>query len=388
MLEAMKCPACSAALEAPKDGSPLLRCPYCNTMISHDGASPDSREARAVTGSPHPPFSLGLKIGFLLALVVVFAVPLIIIMVAHSTIKEVRSTAPQFVIPDLPIRIVTTVPTPPIPVRPPEPPAFARMVQEFGAEGVGPGRFQDAESIALDGLGHIFVGELSGGRVQVFDLQGKYLAGWNTGSVKNLLALAADRKGTVYAAVAPQILRFEAMTGKPLGPLDDMNTDVEEFYKDVFCTVDGDVYAIGGNSHIVQFDADGKIKSTIRADDKVGEPVEFQRVLVQPGGEIYALDKERGIFKFASDGRYINRFGGGQGKEHLSSPRCLASDGKGRIYVSDEGPAIFVFDADGGFIDTFGTNQGAFGLAISDNNEIYASFADLHAIRKFVLEKP
>jgi outer membrane protein assembly factor BamB len=388
MLEAMKCPACSAALEAPKDGSPLLRCPYCNMVIARDGTSTDAPQGPAVTPSPLPPVSLGLKIGCLLALVIVFAIPLIIIMLAHRTAKEIRNTAPQIVTPAIPTRIEITVPTPPIPVPPPQPPSFARMVQEFGAEGVGPGRFQDAESIALDGLGHIYVGEFSGGRVQVFDLQGKYLAGWNTGSVKSLQALAADRKGTVYAAVAPQILRFEAMTGKPLGPLDDMNTDVEEFYRDVFCTVDGDVYAIGGNSHIVQFDADGKIKNTIRADDKVGEAVELQRVLVQPGGEIYALDKERGVFKFASDGHYVNRFGGGQGKERLSSPRCLASDGKGRIYVSDEGPAIFVFDPDGGFLDTFGTNQGAFGLAISDNNEIYASFADLHAIRKFVLEKP
>ena len=36
MLEALKCPACAASLEAPKDGSPLLRCPYCNTMISQE----------------------------------------------------------------------------------------------------------------------------------------------------------------------------------------------------------------------------------------------------------------------------------------------------------------------------------------------------------------
>ena len=223
--------------------------------------------------------------------------------------------------------------------------------------------------------------------MQVFDLQGKFLANWNTGSVHNLLALAAGRKGIVYADIAPQIIRFDGMTGKSLGAVDDMNTDVEEFYRDVFVTVDGDVYAIGGNSHIIQLDADGKIKRTIRADDKVGEAVGFQRVLVQPTGEIYAVDRDRGIFKFASDGRDINRFGGG-GKGHLLSPRNLASDGKGRIYVSDEGPSIQVFDPDGAYIDTVGNNEGAFGLAITDTNEIYACFADRHVVRKFVLDKP
>ena len=167
-----------------------------------------------------------------------------------------------------------------------------------------------------------------------------------------------------------------------------MNTDVEEFYRDVFCTVDGVVYAIGGNSHIIQLDADGKIKNTIRANDKAGEALELERVLVQPTGEIYALDHERGILKFAADERYINRFGSGQGKGHLSSPSSLASDAKGRIYVSDEGPSIRVFDGDGGFIDAFGGRESGFGLAISDNNEIYAAFATRHVIRKYALQKP
>jgi hypothetical protein len=387
MLEILKCPACSASLEAPKDGSRLLRCPYCNMLISQGDSPADALAQRLRNGVPFPTAGPALKAGGIVTVMgivaTIIAIPLVISLLSRPPVKQAPRAAPVVVMPAIPKIIVPSVPAKPTP-----PPAFARMAQEFGVEGVGPGRFQEAQSVALDGLGHIFIGEISGGRIQVFDLQGKYLNGWNTGSVKHLLALAADRKGIVYADVAPQILRFEAMTGKSLGPVDDMNTDVEEFYRDVFCTVDGDLYAIGGNSHIIQFDAQGKIKNTIRANDKAGEALQLERVLVQPTGEIYALDHDRGILKFASDGHYINRFGSGQGKGHLDSPCSLATDSKRRIYVSDSDPSIRVFDGDGGFIDAFGPHESAFGLAISDSNDIYACFATRHVVRKYALEKP
>ena len=386
MLEALKCPACAASLEYPKDGSPLLRCPYCNTTIAQDGSAPEAGAGPLGERTLPPLGSVGFRVGLILAVMSVLVIPVIIVIaVVHSINKPLKNAIPKIVTIPMPVARPAASRAAPAP---PPPPAFARMVQEFGVEGIGPGRFQDAQSVALDGLGHVYVGEFSGGRVQVFDLQGKFLANWNTGSVKHLLALAADRKGIVYADVAPQIIRFEGMTGKSLGAVDDMNTDVEEFYRAVFCTVEGNVYAIGGNSHIIQFDADAKIKSTIRANDKVGEAVELERLVVEPTGEIYALDHERGILRFAADGRYINRFGSGQGKGHLSSPHNLATDGKGRLYVSDDGPSIRVFDGEGGLIDTFGGNEGASGLAISDSNDIYACFANRHVVRKFVLEKP
>lgn len=384
MLEALKCPACAASLDAPKDGKPILRCPYCNTSIIQEGAS----WAVAGTGTPGSPRATSrLPLVFGLAIVGFVAG---IVFIVRASLHSARESVP---------RIVVNVPTPAKPttffaatqpsrpVKPPPPPAFAREVRSFGVEGVGPGRFQDASCIALDGLGHLYVGESSGGRIQVFDLDGKYLAGWNTGSTKHLLALAADRKGVVYADCAPAILRFDGLTGKALGPLDDMNTDVEEFYRDVVCTVDGTLFAIGGNSHIIQFDADGKIKTTIRANDKVGEPVQFERVLVQPTGEIYCLDHERGIFQFAADGRYINRFGATGSRGRLVSPRALATDSKGRLYVSDDYVSgLHVFDSVGGYVDSFGKDSAA-AIAISDDNRIFAAFPGRHVVREFGVEK-
>ena len=92
------------------------------------------------------------------------------------------------------------------PVRPDShPPArentnsFATVLLDFGSEGIGPGMFTDARSIAVDGAGRIYVGEYTGGRIQVFDPAGKFLSQWTVGDRKTLLrGLAADRKGTVY----------------------------------------------------------------------------------------------------------------------------------------------------------------------------------------------
>ena len=41
--------------------------------------------------------------------------------------------------------------------------SFATILLKFGEEGIGPGMFKDARSIAVDGSGRIYVGEYSGG---------------------------------------------------------------------------------------------------------------------------------------------------------------------------------------------------------------------------------
>ncbi|MFN2510130.1 MAG: hypothetical protein ABR568_01655 [Pyrinomonadaceae bacterium] len=52
---------------------------------------------------------------------------------------------------------------------------FAEVVMKFGSEGIGPGMFKDARSIAVDGAGRIYVGEYLGGRIQVFDPSANFL---------------------------------------------------------------------------------------------------------------------------------------------------------------------------------------------------------------------
>ena len=95
---------------------------------------------------------------------------------------------------------------------------FADTVLKFGSEGIGPGMFKDARSIAVDGAGRIYVGEYTGGRIQVFDPAGKFITQWSIGDRKTLLrGLAADRKGIVYVVTGGDIRRYEGETGNLLG---------------------------------------------------------------------------------------------------------------------------------------------------------------------------
>ena len=80
--------------------------------------------------------------------------------------------------------------------------------------------FTDARSIAVDGAGRIYVGEYTGGRIQVFDPAGKFVNQWSIGDRKTILrGLAADRKGTVYAVHGGGINRYHGETGEKLGEL-------------------------------------------------------------------------------------------------------------------------------------------------------------------------
>lgn len=271
---------------------------------------------------------------------------------------------------------------------PNQPQGFARPVLEFGSEGIGAGQFKDARSVAVDGEGRIYAGEYTGGRVQVFDAQGKFITQWTLDPKPVLLSLAADRKGIVYVVHPSKLLRYDGATGNLIGEAQKLNKDHYEFYTAVFVALDGTLYVIGSNSNILHLSSDGQIKNTIKVSEKVGEDVDFDHLAVSGAGDIYALDRRKGVFKFAPDGRYINRFGGeGSGESGFSSANDIAVDGQGRVYVSDSGHPVKVFDANGHYIDSFGGNDVVFGLAINDQNEIFAAHRNKHKIIKYVLSK-
>ena len=62
----------------------------------------------------------------------------------------------------------------PVPSPTPAPPGYASAVLQFGGEGIGPGWFQDARSIAVDGAGRIYAADFDG--IKVLDAAGGYLS--------------------------------------------------------------------------------------------------------------------------------------------------------------------------------------------------------------------
>jgi hypothetical protein len=139
--------------------------------------------------------------------------------------------------------------------------SFAEVVLKFGSEGIGPGMFKDARSIAVDGAGKIYVGEYTGGRIQVFDPAGKFITQWSVGDRKTLLrGLAADRKGVVYVVKNGDILRYEGENGNLLGQV---SYGERSGFDDVAVAADGGLVAAWNRNRddIVRFDASGKSPS-------------------------------------------------------------------------------------------------------------------------------
>lgn len=265
---------------------------------------------------------------------------------------------------------------------------FAGVALEFGSEGIGPGQFRDARSIGVDGGGRIYVGEYMGGRVQVFDAQGKFINEWTVDAKMPLRGMAVDRKGTVYVVQKGVITRYEGTTGKSLGSL---SYSGGAGFDDVAVTQDGGIVAAtsGSSDDIVRFNSSGQAVQTIRkAISGQTERSELNMRLAVDGlGNIYALGSfNNAVFKFTREGRFITRIGStGNEAGQFRALSALAVDGQGRIFVSDT-KGIQVFDTDGRYLDVFKVpNNVGFALVFNDRNELLT--ASRNKVFKFTINK-
>lgn len=252
--------------------------------------------------------------------------------------------------------------------------SFADEVLKFGSEGIGPGMFKDARSIAVDGAGRIYVGEYTGGRIQVFDPTGKFITQWSIGDRKTILrGLAADRKGIVYVVHGGDIHRYDGETGNLLG---EIPYEEKSGFDDVAVAADGGLVAAWRRNRddIVRFDSSGNFVRTIREaiSSASGDSELNTRVAVDGLGNIYALGTfNSAVFKFTPEGKFVNRFSGpGDQPGQLRAASSIAVDGKGRVYVCDI-KGIQVFDADGRYLTVFKPDASAFNMVFNDQNELF-----------------
>jgi len=242
--------------------------------------------------------------------------------------------------------------------------------------------FNDARSIAVDGAGRIYVGEYTGGRIQVLDPDGKFVTQWSIGDRKTLLrGLAADRKGTVYVVEGGRIDRYRGETGEKMGQVEYARNG----FDDVSVGADGGFVAAwqSNRDDIVVFDANGKAVRTIpeAISGTSGDSELSMRVAVDGAGNIFALGRfNDGVFKFGRDGKFINRFGSaGDQPGQFRAAYSIAVDGYGRVYVGDM-KGIQVFDANGRYLSVINVKNVAFGMVFNDKNELFVVARD-HVVK-------
>ena len=211
--QSFHCPKCGAPLDAQDVETPTIRCPFCGTSVivpDELRAKPEfEREAYPVVTIVEPLSDVRparsrskrgiiwiswLVVGIVLIILVSILVPII---VSASTIAVVSQALP---LADraTPTPSATPTLTPTLTITPTPSPTPAYMVPalSFGGEGIGPGLLNDARYIDLDRQGTVYVADYQGGRVQAFDVNGKYLRQWRLGDQNTIFAgLAADRRG-------------------------------------------------------------------------------------------------------------------------------------------------------------------------------------------------
>jgi streptogramin lyase len=369
-METFDCPKCGAPVNYEPAIATTARCGYCNSQLAvpnpylHQGPRVIKLDiGPGVASGAKKIASLALIIPILI-IVFVFVIILVVFGMVTSTIRSVTA----------PFRTPTTTRSGPGGARTGDAAnSFASVALQFGEEGIGPGMMTDARSIGIDSQGNIYIGEYSGGRIQVFDSAGKFIRQWTTVDPKMpLRGMTVDRKGTVYVAQRGVITRYDGETGESIGTVKYSEGDG---FDDVTLAPDGGLVCAWyrGRDDIVRFNAQGSVVRTIRAAvSTAADRSELNtRVAIDGHGNIYALGTfASGVFKFNPEGKFTNRFGS-QGNQpgQISAALGVAADGKGRVYVSDS-KGIQVFDSEGRYLTSFKPDGVVFGMVFNDRHEL------------------
>ncbi|MCB8981325.1 MAG: ribosomal protein L7/L12 [Ardenticatenaceae bacterium] len=213
---------------------------------------------------------------------------------------------------------------------------FASVVLEIGGEeGTGPGFFNDTRRLGMDGQGNIYTGDYSGGRIQVFDASGKFLATWNAGEDLYMTGMTADRNGTVYILKSSGVGKYNGLTGEFLGTVSLPGSQTR--FMTATTGPDGSVYLIS-DDRLVRLDNSGNLALDV-AEPFANVPdfyAPYDDAAVDGAGNIYVLGKET-IYKLNPQGQFIDQIGSlGEGEDQFyTSPTAIAVDGKGRIFAND-----------------------------------------------------
>jgi len=282
---------------------------------------------------------------------------------------------------------ITQIPEAPIPEAGPI--GQLRYVSAWGGQGTGPGQFQGPRGIAVDRQrGQVYVVDTGNKRVQVFGLDGSFIAVWDRADeafaegFEEPFDVVVDSRGEVYVldAVAQFIQRYG-----PSGELHGAIGHDLAFYRPRGLAIDAEdnlyVADTGGNrivkmtlsgQQLAQFgeqgagpgqvsqptdvavDATGRIyvmdSYNLRVEvlDPAGRylgewPIggantfDSPHIELGPGGQIFITDPEaHKVIAFDAAGRALGEWGGfGQEAGRFQKPISLAFDGAGRAYVTD-----------------------------------------------------
>jgi hypothetical protein len=237
----------------------------------------------------------------------------------------------------------------------------SNLLLTFGKEGLGQGEFKNAEAVAVDKSGNIYVGDGTL-RIQKFDSSGKFLQLWNVTESKvkanekysdAVTHLAVDSKNRVWASVGrKELLRYDGATGQfidkiPLYGEKWMNQQQEATIMDMVLLNDDNLAILASSfpegEYVMTVSPEGKAaikhKDLMKKQDPDRMRMMNGSLLVSVMGEMFLMDNsvtidKSYIYRFKPDGSYTDRFTwDGAPTMPIFFNKIIALNSKNEIYV-------------------------------------------------------
>jgi sugar lactone lactonase YvrE/4-amino-4-deoxy-L-arabinose transferase-like glycosyltransferase len=292
------------------------------------------------------------------------------------------------------VEVVQEVPEAPVPEAGPL--GEVRYLSMWGGQGTEPGQFQGPRGIAVDPQrGQVYVADTGNRRVQVFGLDGGFIAVWDRGdeSFEEPFDVVVDSRGEVYVldAVAQFIQRY--------GPTGELHGAIGRdlgFYHPRGLAIDdqGNLYvADTGNNRIVKLTPSGQQLTQFGGQGpgpgQLDQPTD---VAVDAAGRMYVADTYNlRVQVLDPGGRYLRQWPI-SGANTFDSPHIQLGPG-GQIFITDpEAHVVIAYDGAGrplGQWGGFGSAAGQFHKPISLDfdgaGRIYVADANNHRVQVFEL---
>ena len=241
-------------------------------------------------------------------------------------------------------------------------------IRVFGGRGTQEGRFSKPRALALSPDNHLYVVDMTG-RIQVFDLTGKFLSAFRTPQIEagKPTGLGFTPEGNLLVADTHyhRILCYSP-EGKLILKFGEYGTAPHQFIyvTDAAASRDGFYYithysgASGRYDRVQKFDSSGHfIKAWGQGGHAKGEFDRPMSVAIDKEGNLLVCDAcNHRIQKFDSQGNFLGQWGEpGSYKDQLSYPYGIAIGPDQCIYVSEFGNnRIQKFSPDGKSLGCFG----------------------------------
>lgn len=362
--EPFHCPNCGAGLEL--DGlSATTTCQYCGTNIlipeefrPQDNNDKDVPSLEPIVieisqlEQPHPT-PRTIKGGWVF-LIIFFAIIIPTILIGLLSLyifnQSVKFTRQEIINP------LDNVPTITIPTdEVPTPDPYIQPILEFGDEGTGPGKFDDARQIAVDMDRNIYVADYNTGRLQKFDPQGRFVYQIMVEPGRNgtwiISDLAIDPDNRLYVVRVGDLLIYDGSNGNLISSINGQDMDAyfqsiaidpsKRLYAVSTSALDDSLFILDSKGNIQQFD---EFVTQVNSDDAAMDLT----IAVDGMGNSYVLSTfGRQVYSYNRFGEFVDRFGSINDESgSFWTASGIAVDGKQRIYMPNLSD-IQIFDNNG-----------------------------------------